>query len=171
RRGQRVRGEVRDGDVDGRVRFRACEEPELPQLLVGFESVTALHLDRGGAELDGVTDAAPQEREQLVVARIARRADGRVDAVAGGGPDARALLLERRNREQSRAVKDEVRRGHSRKWLSITRSRVKASSFSESAATCRTASNGIRPMSSPRSTFTPAALARASTSRHPVASA
>src|SRR5207253_3756924 len=251
RRRQRVRGEIRDGDIDRGIGLRACEEAELAQLLVRFQAVAALHLDGRRAELHRVADAPPKEREQLLVGRLARRADRGVDPTAGrehrkvvgaaaptrelfpsfagvaemrvrvdearhhhsamdidvdrvfhtldrlersavtgrddraiacrdepvhhrtdvarGRANARTLLPQRRQREEARAVKDEVRRGHSRKWLSMTRSRVNASSLSESAATCRTASSGIRPMSSPRRTVTPAALARVSTSRHTVA--
>src|SRR5436309_509668 len=139
RRRQCVRGEVRDGDIN-RV-FHTLER-----------------LKRG--TVTGRDDRAIACRDEP----IHHRAD-----VARSRPNARTLVLQWRQREEARAVKDEVRRGHSMKWLSMTRSRVKASSLSESAATCRTASSGIRPMSSPRRTVTPAALARVSTSRHTVA--
>ena len=59
RRRERVRGEVRDRDVDRRLRLRPRDQPQLPQLLLRLQAVAALHLDRRGAELDGIADASP----------------------------------------------------------------------------------------------------------------
>src|SRR5207253_8562483 len=80
------------------------------------------------------------------------------------------LIPQRLERQQARAAQDEVRLDHSRKWLSITRSLVKPSSLSAPAVTCSAASSGRSPISSPRSTRTPAAFARVSTSRQTVSS-
>src|SRR5206468_8644866 len=83
RRRQSVRGEVGDRDVDRRIRLRARKQTELPQLLVRIEAVPALHSDRRRAELGGVGDTPHEQCEQLVVAGVARRANGRVDPAAG----------------------------------------------------------------------------------------
>src|SRR5205085_893448 len=169
RRGKGVRREVRHGDVDRRDRPRAGDQPKLPELFGRLETVPALDLNGRGPELGRVADAPLEQREERLVRRLAGRADGGVDP-AGGGTDPRTLLPQRRQRQQPCAVEDEVHLRHSRKWVSITRSRVKPSSRNASAATARTASRGMRPMSSPRSRFTPAAFARDSTSRHTRAS-
>ena len=223
-----MRGEVRDRDVDRRDRAGAGDEPKLTQLLGRLEAVATLHLDRRRAELRGVADAALQEREEHLVARLAGRPDGSVNAsagrqhrevigaaaarrelfpplsrvaemgvrvdeaghddaakdvavdhaldqldepvrvpvagrddraiprrhppvredadISGRGPDPRTLLFQRGEREKAGSAEEQVRLeasgrggtwrlGHSRKWVSITRSRVKPSSLSASAAT------------------------------------
>src|SRR5439155_883014 len=61
----------------------AGDEPKLTQLLGRLEAVATLHLDRRRAELRGVADATLQEREEHLVARLAGRPDGRVNASAG----------------------------------------------------------------------------------------
>ena len=95
-------------------------------------------VDRAVDPLDHLVRAAVTGRDDRAVARRDEPIHHRAD-IARRGADAGTLLLQRLQRQQSRAVKDEVRRRHSRKWLSMTRSRVKPSSFSESAATCSTA--------------------------------
>jgi hypothetical protein len=61
RRGQRVRREVGDRDIDRRIRLRPSEEPKLPELLRGVQTVAALCLDRRRAKLGGIADAPHQQ--------------------------------------------------------------------------------------------------------------
>ena len=73
-------------------------------------------------------------RDDDAVARREPAALDRAD-IAGRRSDPRALLFQRRKREQACAANDEIGLGHSRKCASITRLRSNFSSFSASAVT------------------------------------
>src|SRR5207237_1296495 len=120
--------------------------------------------DRALHQLEPVVRFAVAGGDDRAVAGRYPTIDDRPD-VASSRTDARMLLFERSECQKTRAAKKKVGLRHSRKRVSMTRSRVKPSSLRASAATCSAASSGIRPISSPRSTLTPAALARDSTSR------
>ena len=76
----------------------------------------ALHVDIGGAfdALYRAMDASVSCRHDCAVAH-GDEAVGHGADVTGGRPHARTLVFQRREREESRAMKDKVRLGHSRK--------------------------------------------------------
>ena len=94
RAGERVQREIRDGDVDRRRLRGRRDHAQLAKLLARLEPVPALHLDRGRAERDRAREPPPQQREQVVVAGLARRAHRRVDTAAAleNGEVVRAAL-------------------------------------------------------------------------------
>jgi hypothetical protein len=82
RRGKRVQREIRHRDVDAGLFRRGGDDAQLAELLAWLESIAALHLDRRCAERDRSRQATSYECEQLVIARLARRAHRRVDAAS-----------------------------------------------------------------------------------------
>ena len=74
--------EIGDRDVDARFFRSRRDHPQLPQLLGGLESVAALHFDGRRAERDRARETSSDQREQVVVARLARRPHRRMDAAA-----------------------------------------------------------------------------------------